>query len=50
TPAGLNLVDGRYSAFGYVVDGFEVLEELGIDDGIVRARLLDGAENLKAHA
>ena len=50
TPAGLNLVDGRYSAFGYVVDGFEVLEELGIDDGIVRARLLDGADNLKAHA
>jgi peptidylprolyl isomerase len=50
TPAGLNLVDGRYSAFGYVVDGFEVLEELGIDDGIVRARVLDGAENLKSHA
>ena len=50
TPAGLNLVDGRYSAFGYVVDGFDVLEELGIDDGIVRARLIDGGENLKAHA
>ena len=50
TPAGLNLVDGRYSAFGYVVDGFEVLEELGISDGIVKARVIEGANNLKPHA
>ncbi|MEY3751263.1 MAG: hypothetical protein RLZZ186_1682 [Cyanobacteriota bacterium] len=50
TPAGLNLVDGRYSAFGYVVDGFDVLEELGIDDGIVKARVIEGADNLKPHA
>ena len=49
TPAGLNLVDGRYSAFGYVVDGFDVLEELGIEDGIVKARVIEGAENLQAH-
>ena len=35
TPAGLNLVDGRNAAFGYVVDGFDVLEELGVDDSIV---------------
>ena len=49
TPAGLNLVDGRYSAFGYGVDGFDVLEELGVDDGIVSARVIDGAENLQAH-
>ena len=49
TPAGLNLVDGRYGAFGYVVNGFEVLEELGIDDGIVKARVVEGADNLKAH-
>ncbi|MFZ9147500.1 MAG: peptidylprolyl isomerase [Vulcanococcus sp.] len=50
TPAGLNLVDGRYGAFGYVVDGFDVLEELGINDGIVRARVIEGADNLKPHA
>jgi len=50
TPAGLNLVDGRYSAFGYVVDGFDVLEELGIEDGIVKAKVIEGAENLQAHA
>lgn len=49
TPAGLNLVDGRYSAFGYVVDGFEVLEELGVDDTIVRARVIEGAEALQDH-
>jgi peptidylprolyl isomerase len=50
TPAGLNLVDGRYSAFGYVVDGFDVLEELGITDGIVTAKVIEGASNLQAHA
>jgi peptidylprolyl isomerase len=49
TPAGLNLVDGRYAAFGYVVDGFDVLEALGVDDGIVKATVLEGAENLVAH-
>lgn len=49
TPAGLNLIDGRYAAFGYVVDGFEVLQELSADDGIVKARVIDGAENLQAH-
>jgi peptidylprolyl isomerase len=29
TPAGLNLLDGRYSVFGYVVDHKELLEQLG---------------------
>ncbi|MEN9861344.1 MAG: peptidylprolyl isomerase [Vulcanococcus sp.] len=50
TPAGLNLVDGRYSAFGYVVDGFDVLEELSIEDGIVKAKVIEGASNLQPHA
>ena len=50
TPAGLNLVDGRYGAFGYVVEGFDVLEELGISDGIVKARVIEGAEHLRPHA
>ncbi|MCP9772383.1 peptidylprolyl isomerase [Synechococcus sp. Tobar12-5m-g] len=49
TPAGLNLIDGRYAAFGYVVDGFEVLEELTAEDGIVKATVLEGAENLRPH-
>ena len=50
TPAGLNLIDGRYAAFGYVVDGFDVLEELTADDGIVKARVLSGSENLQPHS
>ena len=50
TPAGLNLIDGRYAAFGYVVDGFEVLEELTADDGILELQVIEGAENLKLHA
>ena len=50
TPAGLNLIDGRYAAFGYVVDGFDVLNELTADDGIVSAKLLEGVENLRPHA
>lgn len=50
TPAGLNLVDGRNAAFGYVVDGFDVLEELGVDDRILSVRVSEGAENLRPHA
>jgi peptidylprolyl isomerase len=50
TPAGLNLVDGRNAAFGYVVDGFDVLEELGVDDRIVSVKVIDGAGNLRPHA
>ncbi|WP_399235209.1 MULTISPECIES: peptidylprolyl isomerase [Synechococcales] len=49
TPAGLNLIDGRYAAFGYVVDGFDVLQELSATDGIVKATVLEGAENLRPH-
>ena len=50
TPAGLNLVDGRNAAFGYVVDGFDVLEELGVDDSIVSIKVTDGADRLLSHA
>jgi peptidylprolyl isomerase len=50
TPAGLNLVDGRNAAFGYVVEGMDVLHELGVDDRILSARVIEGAGNLKPHA
>ena len=50
TPAGLNLIDGRYAAFGYVVDGFDVLDNLTAEDGIVSAKVLEGAQNLHEHA
>jgi peptidylprolyl isomerase len=49
TPAGLNLIDGRYAAFGYVIEGFDVLQELTADDGIVKATVVDGAGNLQPH-
>ena len=50
TPAGLNLVDGRNAAFGYVVDGFDVLEELGVDDEILSVKVVEGADRLMEHA
>ena len=50
TPAGRNLIDGRNAAFGYVVDGFDVLEELTKDDTIISIDVLEGIENLKLNA
>ncbi len=49
-PAGRNLIDGRNAAFGYVVDGFNVLEELTKDDTIISIDVLEGIENLKLNA
>ena len=45
-----NLIDGRNAAFGYVVDGFDVLEELTKDDTIISIDVLEGIENLKLNA
>ncbi len=46
TPAGLNLLDGRYSVFGYVTAGKDVLEKLRAGDQIQSARVVKGLENL----
>lgn len=46
TPAGRNLLDGRYSVFGYVTEGKEVLEQLKEGDKIESAKVIQGAENL----
>lgn len=46
TPPGFNLMDGRYSVFGYVVDGKETLEQLSEGDKIISAKVIAGAENL----
>jgi peptidylprolyl isomerase len=46
TPAGLNLLDGRYSVFGYLVEGKEVLEKLKEGDVIQSAKVVKGVENL----
>ncbi|MBD1839606.1 peptidylprolyl isomerase [Coleofasciculus sp. FACHB-64] len=46
TPAGRNLLDGRYSVFGYLTKGKEVLEKLDAGDKIVSAKVIQGVENL----
>ena len=46
TPAGLNLLDGRYAVFGYVVEGKEVLDKLKAGDVIESAKVVKGADNL----
>jgi peptidylprolyl isomerase len=46
TPAGLNLLDGRYTVFGCVVEGKEVLDQLGQGDRILSAHVVDGLDNL----
>ncbi|HEY9694509.1 MAG TPA: peptidylprolyl isomerase [Oculatellaceae cyanobacterium] len=46
TPAGRNLLDGRYTVFGYLVDGKEVLKELKAGDKIQSAKVIQGIDNL----
>ena len=49
-PAGRNLIDGRNAAFGYVIEGFEVLEELTKDDTIISIDVISGIDKLKLNA
>lgn len=46
TPAGRNLLDGRYAVFGYVTEGKEVLNKLKAGDKIESAKVIQGIENL----
>ncbi|MBW4633993.1 MAG: peptidylprolyl isomerase [Iphinoe sp. HA4291-MV1] len=46
TPAGRNLLDGRYAVFGYVIEGKDVLDKLKAGDKIESAKVIQGAENL----
>jgi len=46
TPAGRNLLDGRYAVFGYLVKGKEVLGSLRAGDTIESAQVVEGIENL----
>ncbi|PSB56797.1 peptidylprolyl isomerase [Chamaesiphon polymorphus] len=48
TPAGRNLLDGRYTVFGYVTSGQEVLGQLKPNDKIESAKVIEGADLLKA--
>ncbi|MEO0769341.1 MAG: peptidylprolyl isomerase [Cyanobacteria bacterium J06649_4] len=47
TPAGRNMLDGRYAVFGYTIDGKDVLRSLTQEDKIISARVVDGLENLE---
>jgi peptidylprolyl isomerase len=47
TPAGRNLLDGRYTVFGYVTSGQEVLGQLKANDKILSAKVIEGADLLK---
>ncbi len=47
TPAGRNMLDGRYAVFGYTIEGKEVLRSLTQEDKIISARVVEGLENLQ---
>ncbi|MBD1924457.1 peptidylprolyl isomerase [Microcoleus sp. FACHB-831] len=46
TPAGRNLLDGRYAVFGYLIEGKEVLEKIKPGDKIESAKVVQGLDNL----
>merc|ERR1712007_228456 len=50
TPAGKNFLDGRYSTFGYTVEGDKYLREIKEGDIIKYAKVTDGVQNLKLAA
>ena len=47
TPAGKNVLDGRYPCFGYVVEGADFLTDIKEGDVIVSAKVTEGLENLE---
>lgn len=46
TPAGKNVLDGRYPCFGYVVEGADFLRDTKEGDIIVSAKVTEGADKL----
>lgn len=47
TPAGKNVLDGRYPCFGYVIEGSDFLQDIKEGDVIVSAKVTSGAEFLQ---
>lgn len=45
--ADLGFLDGNYAVFGYVTDGFDVVNKIQQGDRIDSAKVTQGAENLK---
>ena len=50
TPAGLNLLDGRYSIFGYVTGGQQVLREIKAGDKIRSIKVVTGLDKFEKSA
>lgn len=46
TPAGKNLLDGRYTCFGYTVEGADLLKGVKEGDVIVSAKVTKGLDKL----
>ncbi len=46
TPAGANVLDGRYAVFGYAIAGEDVLANLDKGDKIQTVRVVEGGDNL----
>eukprot|EP00930_Biecheleria_cincta_P061605 TRINITY_DN47172_c0_g1_i1.p1 TRINITY_DN47172_c0_g1~~TRINITY_DN47172_c0_g1_i1.p1 ORF type:complete len:508 (+),score=75.10 TRINITY_DN47172_c0_g1_i1:51-1526(+) len=46
TPAGKNMMDGRYGNFGYTTDGVGFLRKLAVGDIIESVKVISGAENM----
>lgn len=46
TPAGKNVLDGRYPCFGYVVKGSDFLQDIKEGDVIASAKVTSGLEYL----
>ena len=47
TPAGKNMLDGRYTCFGYTTEGAELLKGVSVGNIIESAKVLAGGENLQ---
>ncbi|GAB5372257.1 hypothetical protein AAMO2058_001649400 [Amorphochlora amoebiformis] len=47
TPSGTNVLDGRFSVFGYVVENAAALRDLKVGDVIESVRILDGMKNFE---
>jgi peptidyl-prolyl cis-trans isomerase B (cyclophilin B) len=45
--ADLGFLDGNYAVFGYVTDGFDVVNKIQQGDKIESAKVIQGSENLK---
>jgi len=46
TPAGKNLLDGRYACFGYTTEGAKLLADVKEGDVITSAKVVSGLEGL----